>query len=220
MARKRLSREDRRVQLLDAAARLFARSSYGQVTTAGLARAAGVTEPVLYQHFKTKLDLYVAVVRRARDVTFEHYERQAALMPTPLLKLIAVVRAHGGIMRDHEPYFRLHLRALANSDLARVRQALSENYLAYNTYFADLIRAAQAAGEVHRDVMPEQTAWFIMSQGMLMNLCNQLGIKELSEGGYVDGLLKDALAHITLAEDPLRRMTEIARNLPLTAPNP
>lgn len=209
MAKKRLSKDDRRIQLLDAAARLFGKSSYGQVTTAELAKAAGVTEPVIYQHFKTKLDLYVAVLRRAREVTIEHYDKLSEGLPTPLLKAIVVVRAHGLIMRENEPYFRLHLRALANSDLPRVKQVLKENYLAYNQYFAGLIRRAQAQGEVHKAVDAEQTAWFIMSQGMLMNLCNQLGISELQEAGYVDGLLEDALGHISLIEDPLRLIREL-----------
>jgi AcrR family transcriptional regulator len=209
MAKKRLSKDDRRVQLLDAAAKLFARSSYGDVTTAELAKAAGVTEPVIYQHFKTKQDLYVAVLRRSREVTIEHYDRIAAGLPTPLLKAIVVVRSHGQIMRENEPYFRLHLRAIANSDLARVRQVLKENYLAYNRYFSGLIRQAQDQGEVHKAVDPEQTAWFIMSQGMLMNLCNQLGMNELQEAGYVDNLLEDALGHISLIEDPLRLIKEM-----------
>jgi AcrR family transcriptional regulator len=212
MAKKRLSKDDRRVQLLDAAARLFGKSSYGDVTTAELAKAAGVTEPVIYQHFKTKQDLYVAVLRRAREVTIEHYDKIAASLPTPLLKAIAVVRAHGQIMRENEPYFRLHLRAIANSDLPRVRQVLKENYLAYNRYFSGLIKQAQDQGEVHKAVDPEQTAWFIMSQGMLMNLCNQLGMNELQEAGYVDNLLEDALGHISLIEDPLRLIKEMLQS--------
>ena len=201
--RKRMHRDARRVQLLDAAAKLFSRSSYGQVTTADLAKAAGVTEPVLYQHFKTKLDLFVALLQRGREVAFDSYARLADPMPTPLLKLIAVVRAHGGVMREHEPYFRLHLRALSASDLPRVKQVLKENYLAYHEYFSSLIKKAQANGEIDRAVDPSQISWFIMSQGMLMNLCRQLGMNELHDQGYVDSLLRDALGHVSLVENPI-----------------
>lgn len=210
MARKRMSKDDRRVQLMDAAARLFAKSSYDQVTTAELAKSAGVTEPVIYQHFKTKLDLYVAVLRRAREMTLEHYAALEARVPTPLLKLIAVIRSHGEIMRDNEPYFRLHLRALATSEMPRVKQVLRENYLSYNKYFTDLIRKAQTQGEVHKAVDAEETAWFIMSQGVMMNLCHQLGLTELQEAGYVDRMLEDALAHISLSDAPLQLLKRAA----------
>lgn len=214
MARKRMTKDHRRLQLMDAAARLFARTSYDQVTTAELAKAAGVTEPVIYQHFKTKLDLYVTVLRRAREMTLERYAVLEATMPTPLLRLIAVVRAHGEIMRDNEPYFRLHLRSLATSEMPRVKQVLRENYLSYNKYFADLIRKAQAQGEVHKAVDAEETAWFIMSQGVMMNLCNQLGLNELQDTGYVDRMLEDALAHIALVEAPLQLMKKLRAQQP------
>lgn len=209
MARKRMNKDDRRVQLMDAAAALFAKSSYGQVTTAELAKAAGVTEPVIYQHFRTKLDLYVAVLRRSREMTLEHYALLESKVPSPLLKLIAVVRSHGNIMRDNEPYFRLHLRALATSEMPRVKQVLRENYLSYNKYFADLIRRAQQQGEVHKAVDADETAWFIMSQGVMMNLCNQLGLNELQDAGYVDRMLEDALAHIALVEAPLQLLRKL-----------
>ncbi len=218
--KKRLSREARRVQLLDAAAKLFCKSSYGQVTTADLAEAAGVTEPVLYQHFETKLDLYVALVKRAREVTFAKYEELTRVMPTPMLKVLAIIRAHGGVMREFDPYFRLHLRALAASDMPRVRQALRENYLAYVDYFATLIRQAQLQGEIDKAVDPVGISWFIMSQGLLLNLCHQLGLNELQEKGYIDGLLKDALGHISLIDEPLARLAKLFPRAPEAAANP
>ncbi|MCA9310819.1 MAG: helix-turn-helix transcriptional regulator, partial [Phycisphaerales bacterium] len=50
----RLPAAKRREQLLDTAVVLFAERGYGGATTAELARAAGVTEPIIYRHFKSK----------------------------------------------------------------------------------------------------------------------------------------------------------------------
>jgi AcrR family transcriptional regulator len=131
MAKKRLSKDDRqRCNCLTLLPRLFGKSSYGQVTTAELAKAAGVTEPVIYQHFKTKLDLYVAVLRRSREVTIEHYDKLAENLPTPLLKAIAVVRAHG---RDHARERAVLPPALAGAGQLRpaAREAGTEGKLPY-----------------------------------------------------------------------------------------
>ena len=49
---------ERRAQVLRVATRLFARFGYARTTTASLARAAGVTEPVLYRHFPSKRALF------------------------------------------------------------------------------------------------------------------------------------------------------------------
>lgn len=59
----RLPRAQRRAQLLDVASAQFARDGYHRTSMDAIAAAAGVTKPVLYQHFTSKEDLYLAVVR-------------------------------------------------------------------------------------------------------------------------------------------------------------
>jgi AcrR family transcriptional regulator len=53
---------DRRGIILDAATHLFSREGYERVTTKQLAQSSGVTEPALYRHFKSKEDIYDAVL--------------------------------------------------------------------------------------------------------------------------------------------------------------
>jgi AcrR family transcriptional regulator len=60
--RTRLSSEERRISIVDAACKLFAEKGFRGTTTRELAAAVGVTEPVLYEHFKTKRDLYNAII--------------------------------------------------------------------------------------------------------------------------------------------------------------
>ncbi len=58
----RLPAQERRAAILDAAIRLFAEKGFRGTTTRELAAAVGVTEPVLYQHFPSKRDLYNAII--------------------------------------------------------------------------------------------------------------------------------------------------------------
>jgi len=58
----RMKSGDRRAAILHAAIRLFAEKGFRGTTTRELARAVGVTEPVLYQHFRTKRALYNAII--------------------------------------------------------------------------------------------------------------------------------------------------------------
>ena len=60
---RRLSARARREQLLGLAADLFARHGYHGLSMEQIADAAGVSKPVLYQHFTGKRELYLAVVR-------------------------------------------------------------------------------------------------------------------------------------------------------------
>ena len=58
----RLSASARRQQLLDVALATFARNGYHETSMNDIADAAGVTKPVLYQHFESKRELYQALL--------------------------------------------------------------------------------------------------------------------------------------------------------------
>jgi AcrR family transcriptional regulator len=60
--RPRLTSTERREAIVQAALTLFSEKGFRGVTTRELAAAVGVTEPVLYQHFKTKGELYHALI--------------------------------------------------------------------------------------------------------------------------------------------------------------
>src|SRR5207245_4312008 len=65
--KQRLSAEARRAAVLETACRVFSRSSYRGATTAEIAREAGISEPILYRHFGSKRDLYLACLEHAYD---------------------------------------------------------------------------------------------------------------------------------------------------------
>ena len=60
--KSRLPRDERRAQLLVAALEIFTSSGYHAASMDEIAERASVSKPVLYQHFPSKLDLYLAVL--------------------------------------------------------------------------------------------------------------------------------------------------------------
>ncbi len=86
-----MPRDQRRAQLLDAAGDVFTTRGYHAAAMDDIADAAGVSKPVLYQHFPSKLDLYLAlldgscdrlveIVEQALDSTDDNAERVVATM--------------------------------------------------------------------------------------------------------------------------------------------
>ena len=63
--RKRMSKDERKAQILAVGRDLFGREGYRNVRTKDLASQCGVTEPVIYQHFTNKCDLAKAVIVKA-----------------------------------------------------------------------------------------------------------------------------------------------------------
>jgi len=63
----RLTRQERRQRILDAAADAFALDGYHATSIREIAARAGITKPVLYDHFPSKQRLYVELIEGARD---------------------------------------------------------------------------------------------------------------------------------------------------------
>ena len=64
-AGERLPAAERRAAVLEAALEFFSTTSYSSATTAEIARAAGISEPILYRHFASKRDLWLACLDAA-----------------------------------------------------------------------------------------------------------------------------------------------------------
>src|SRR6202022_2164976 len=67
----RLPRHERRRQLLDAALEVFVSQGYNAAAMDEIAERAGVSKPVLYQHFPGKLELYLALLDESVDTLVE-----------------------------------------------------------------------------------------------------------------------------------------------------
>src|SRR5215207_6183125 len=70
--RRRLAAAARRVTILDAAIPVFATAGYEQTRMSDVAAHVGVTEPVIYQNFGTKAELFAAALERVSEQAAAH----------------------------------------------------------------------------------------------------------------------------------------------------
>ena len=80
----RMAAEQRREHLLDAALRVIAEQGYGRVSIEVVARAAGVTRPVIYDHFRDLGDLLRALIEREERVSLDQLEHVLPEAPDEL----------------------------------------------------------------------------------------------------------------------------------------
>jgi AcrR family transcriptional regulator len=64
---RRLPVAERRALIVESAGRLFGERGYERTRLEDIAAAAGVTKPIVYRHFDSKRDLYLALLDRHRD---------------------------------------------------------------------------------------------------------------------------------------------------------
>lgn len=117
----RMTATERRAAIIQAAMKLFSERGFRGTTTREIASAVGVSEPVLYQHFPSKGDLYTAIIETAmnRDqyTEVERMLSSAEQSPRVLLKRLALEAAQWH--RGNEDYVRLiYFSALERHELA------------------------------------------------------------------------------------------------------
>jgi AcrR family transcriptional regulator len=115
-ARRRMRAPERRAQLLDVARRLFGTHGYHQVSMDAVAREAGVTKPILYDHFPSKHDLYLALLDT--DLTILHDRvREALDAPTGNRERIrSSFQAYFDFVDEHAAGFQLLMQETVGAE--------------------------------------------------------------------------------------------------------
>jgi AcrR family transcriptional regulator len=123
--RTRLPRSARRAQLLAAAQEVFVASGYHAAAMDDIAERAGVSKPVLYQHFPGKLELYLALLDQAAEGLVHAVERALASTADNKARAAATTDAYFRFVDETAGSFRLVFESdLVNEAAVRERTEL------------------------------------------------------------------------------------------------
>ena len=171
--KQRLSAFDRRQAVLDTACRVFSKLSYRGATTAEIARAAGISEPILYRHFGSKRDLYLACLDEAWRSFREGAEQAMAEDPLRCLGAISdAYMAKGKRIRVVDLWIQALTVAPEDQVIAA---ALRTQVREVHEFFADVIRDGQERGVVTADRDAVAEAWIFVAGGLLATMDSRLG---------------------------------------------
>ncbi len=116
--RRRLSAEDRRAELLDAATEVFARRGYHAAAIDEIAQAAGISKALIYEHFPSKKDLHASLLERHVQEIVDALSESAAPTDPGNLRLRAGVAAFFEWAETHPEAFRLMFRDVLEAEVA------------------------------------------------------------------------------------------------------
>ena len=172
----RLPAEERKAAVLECACGIFSAGSYRGTTTAEIARKAGVTEPVLYRHFASKRDLYLAVLEESWRRLRALWERVVEEESDPRFWVGAMGRAYLESKDSKVLCAELWIQALTEaSDDPEIRKLLRRQMREVHDFVADVIRRSQAAGGVFPERDPSAEAWIFISIGLLGTVGRRVG---------------------------------------------
>ena len=114
----RMPRSARRAQLLESALEVFVAQGYHAAAMDDIAERAGVSKPVLYQHFPGKLDLYLALLDESCDTIISSAARALESTDDNKLRVTAAMHAFYAYVASAEGAFRLVFESDLNNEPA------------------------------------------------------------------------------------------------------
>jgi AcrR family transcriptional regulator len=149
MARKRLTRDERRELIERSATELFAEHGFDGAGMDLIASRSGVTVPVLYDHFASKDDLYRRLLERQRDDLVSFWAQRLPL-PPGRDALEALIDAYFSYVEAHPFAYRMYFRDTTHRDIQQQGVTMLAALLATVPGFED---ADQATLEMSTEVL-------------------------------------------------------------------
>jgi len=135
----RLPRTARRAQLLQVALDVFVESGYHAASMDEIAERAGVSKPVLYQHFPGKLDLYLALLETSVDTVVDGVRTALASTHANQRRVRATMELWFDYVADSRAAFKLVFESDLTSD-PKVRALVDRVTDESASAIADVIR--------------------------------------------------------------------------------
>ena len=152
-----MPRDERRAQLLAAALEVFTAAGYHAAAMDEISDRAGVSKPVLYQHFPSKLDLYLAVLDTHIDSLVFAIQKAIQSTPDNSKRVQATIAAYFDFIEADGEAFRLLFESDMNVEPA-VRERL--NRMTYDC-------AAAVSAVISLDTGLPQEAAMLLGVGLI-----------------------------------------------------
>jgi AcrR family transcriptional regulator len=196
----RLPASKRREQLLDRAAELFAKSGYARATTAQLAKAAGVTEPIIYRHFDSKRDLFVALIERTGRETIEVWEKHIADAEDPAERLRRLIGDNPMVSERGQYAYRVILQAISEVDDPVIHDALRTHIKSLHAFLVEELEAAQKDHKVTGRFSAEIIGWLLIHLGLGYGILDAMAIP--GQGGDSSGAhVREVIARLLVGRE-------------------
>jgi AcrR family transcriptional regulator len=178
----RLPAAERRHALIETAIKVFSEGSYRGTTTAEIARAAGVSEPILYRHFASKRDLYLAALDDVWSKARASWEEALSSTENVREALAAMGRGHVTVRDCKFQMAELWVQALGEAaEDPELRKHLRRHMREVHDFMADVIRGGQEQGVLHPDRNADAEAWTFIAGGMLGMVGRRIGLLDEEE---------------------------------------
>ncbi|MFQ5730125.1 MAG: TetR/AcrR family transcriptional regulator, partial [Waddliaceae bacterium] len=150
-------------RILKVAESLFADKGFSAVSMSTIAKKAKVSKANIYHHFKTKEDLYLAILRQAGDEIAYLLESLNVQRKSAIERLEVFLITHLKILMRQENVTKLLLREVMEGSPKRQRDIVKKGFSKPFSYLVKIIREGQKSGELRANIDPSVIATMFIS---------------------------------------------------------
>lgn len=172
----RLPAAKRKTQLLDTAASVFASMGYHGTTTSELAKAAGVSEPIIYRHFESKKGLFIELIERTGQDTLSAWKKALADLSDPAERLVRLLASNPMVEAKAQVRYRVIVQAMTETQDPDITAALQAHILRLHAFIAAELQAAQDAGVAKAAFSSELVGWLLIHIALGYGTLTSLGV--------------------------------------------
>ncbi len=199
-SKSRMSGVERRLAILNAARPLFAENGFNGTSIRQIAKAANVSEALLYKHFPSKEAMYKEILNYVSTISSFTIKKLVQLEPkteTLVLLMYLIVKmilfeipGRGKIQKMHE---RLLFYSMLE-DVSYAQTVFNKNFANwYDTIYASFNAAVKTGDIVKMPVAPLNRIWFVHHLAMALNLCHLTGKSAFKYDTTKEELAQDAI---------------------------
>lgn len=163
MSENNKDKPSRRQQILEALATELEKSPGERITTAGLARAVGVSEAALYRHFPSKAKMFEGLIEFIEETVFGLINRILADEPNSAARCEKIMMVLLGFSARNPGISRILMGDALTGETERLRQRIGQFFDRVETQFKQILREGELAGQLFGGQSVAATAGLLLA---------------------------------------------------------
>jgi AcrR family transcriptional regulator len=200
VATRRMSAENRKRQIVEAALKTIDKYGMHGATMARIAEAAGVTQPALYIYFDGREQVLLA----ALTTIYEEFFRiqQVSKKESAIDRLREACETYSKYRRSRRTTAHAHLflEFITSSRKYGLRKVLREKQIRATKELAEIVELGKAQGTVRQDIDSEEAAWMLTGWAWAADVAKLMGVGSSWQPRVSQQLLEIILDRIAVSQ--------------------
>ena len=175
----RMSGEERRRQIVQAALSIMAEQGLAGTTTRKIAERVGVSEPALYKYFPGKKELILEALDAVGELFYETLSSAAGEGGEVTERIYRMSDAYYEFVVSHPDEAMLLFEAVTGARDPDIRAALGDKMVSFTTILSLMFEEGKQRGVVREDLDTTVAAWQILSLGLTLAFASLMGLNDV-----------------------------------------